>query len=889
MEKNLLLLLTLLMAIPVCAEPITRQQARQQAEIFLQGRGTVIVRDAACSTGRKAPASMQPFYVFNVANDGGFVIVAGDDSVDPIIGYATQGRFDDGDIPENFRAWLEQTAAEIDFIANSPLVASAESAAKEAVEAVSVHRKISPLILTSWYQGNTDNVYNAHLPLVHGQRPCAGCVPTAGAQLMYYYHRDLPKVTQSVPGYSLIDSDGIDYSHGANTSNDLPAIEFQWDKMKMRYSKDDPDADAVSAVADLMLYCGYAAHVNYDTSENGGSSASSYELARGLSAYFGFNPDSWRSVTRSHHSIREWDELIYNELANSRPIIYSGSYDNSGHAFICDGYDGEGMYHFNWGWGGSYNGYFKLQVTNPYGESSIQRMGYIDDNYCIIGLQPNSWPDINYSDTEDKWEITEIDGIVATASNVTVNNKTVTMRLSNANEEAYAFGFGIGELNSDGTIAPIDTSKEYYKRTTLEKGYGFPNVSFDFSSYNLSDGIHKLVPISLVNGESEWRRCKPGELYIEVEVVNGKMMQIIAHPIENLEINEFDLANDGTPGYSQAVNLSITNKGDNLEKSLYLYVGTASDRGKWAGWQNIKIASGNNKRYKISIGNLDAGSYTLRLFNSYNGDVILAEKNITIASDLKATNFEFPGARFRESDIKVVATVENRAGDYTAPLYLFAAKDGTKKIEYAAGSAIERGGSEDVTFYFHPDRTGIWTLYITTDQEGNNVIGQTTLDVTEADTGEVKLELVGSSVNCIENGAICTLSIRNTGNTANYREIRSWLYFDENSSNSIEYKQSSKVTIMPGETKDVSITYEGLDSGETYRATFSYMRDFFSSNSSRLGTVNFTFFFDDIHDPIVNATQTIHSDAAVYTLTGQRLKVPKKGINIIGGRKVAIK
>lgn len=888
MKKVLYLLLTIIVTISVCAEPITRQQARQQAEIFLQEKGTLIVRDAAFTIGRKTPAFMQPLYVFNVANDGGFVIVAGDDRVDPIIGYATHGRFDEEDIPENFRAWLEQTAKEIESIENNFSAASTESITKIS-ETVSVHSKISPLIITAWNQGNTDNVYNAHLPLVNGQRPCAGCVPTAGAQLMYYYHKDLPKMTEPVPGYRLIDYEGNDYSHGANTSNDLPAIEFLWDKMKMRYSMDDPDAEAVSAVADLMLYCGYAAHVNYDTSENGGSSANTSTLARGMSAYFGFNPDSWKSVTRSHYSIREWDELIYNELANGRPIIYSGSYQNSGHAFICDGYDGEGMYHFNWGWGGSFNGYFKLQATNPYGESNIHRMGYIDNNDCIIGLQPNSWPEITYSDTEDIWEIPEINGIVATASNVTVDNKTVTMRLSNANEETYAFGFGIGELNADGTITPIDTSKEYYKRTALEKGYYFPSVSFNFSSYNLSDGVHKLVPISLVSGESEWKRCKPGDLFIEVEVVNGKKTSIIAHPIENLEINEFDLANDGTPGYSQGVNLNITNSGDNLEKTLYLYVGTASNRGNWAGRQNIKIAAGNTKRYKINIGKLDAGHHTLRLLNSYNGDIVLAEKNITITNDLKATNFEFPDLRFAESDVKVVATVENHAGDYMAPLYLFADNGGLKKMVYAAGSAIEKGSSEDVTFYFHPDRTGTWNLYITTDQEGDNVIGQTTLDITEADAGEVKLELVGSSVTCIDNGTICTLSLRNTGNTANYREIHSWLYFDNDYSSSIDYKKSQRVTILPGETKNVTVTFEGLDAGKNYQANFYYMRDFFSSNYFRLGTVNFTFYFDDIHHPIDNMQQATVLNSTVYNLNGQRLTALRKGINIISGKKIIIK
>ena len=839
--RSLLLLLSIVLTLSVKAESIDEQQARQQAEKFLQAKGATVDGTAVRPARRKALSSEQPLYVFNAADRRGFVIVAGDDRVDPIIGYTTQGRFDERELPENFRAWLEQTALEIESVKDRPAQArAAGSGARATVRKVAIHKTILPLIITKWDQGNSDNVYNSHLPLVNGKRPCTGCVATAGAQVMYYYHKDLPAETTSVPGYTFDNGEGN--SNGADTSEDLPPIRFQWDKMKTRYDYKEPDAPNTpeeDAVADLMLYCGYAAQMEYGLN---GSSASEYILAGGMCKYFGFNPDSWRYVYRSEYSVSDWDELIYNELASGRPVIYSGSY-YGGHAFICDGYDGAGLYHFNWGWGGSYDGYFKLHATNPYGENGPSDMGYILNNNAIIGLQPSSWPDINDPNADDTWEVPEIEGIVATASNAKADGTMVTLTLGNWNEGEYAFGFGMGELNSDGTITPVDTDNEWYK-TWGELGYGYyySGVDFDFSSYELTDGTHTLVPICIVNGESEWRRCKPADIYFEVNVAGGAKT-VIAHPVDNLQINEFDLAAGGMPGYRQGVVIDVTNNGDNIEKTLYLFVGTASETGSYTGRTTFRIASGHTKKVRIITNSMKAGTYTLRLFDAYSNGTELAKKEITISQDLKATKFEIvDNPVFSNSVIKVVATVENNAGDYGAPLYLYGSNGGTRDFFYAAGTGIEKGGSEDVTFYFTPDATGTWTLEVATDQDGKEVIGSTTVEVTSPPSGEVTLQLTDDRVQFVGNSAIYTMSVKNTGSTTNYREIPTWLYRkDGDTETNVDYKRSSKVTIEPGETKDVSVTFEGLENGKDYRVTSNYYTKYSGYSSKWLGYYEFTF------------------------------------------------
>ena len=821
MKRPLFLLLALLVSLMMSAQRITEEQALVKAQQFMQGKVFKQHRNVRRVNGNTLPAA-QSLYIFNVEENGGFVIVSGNESTEVILGYATRGNINEEQLSPNFRAWLNQMAIEIE--ANTTLSRQAPSydipQSMSLRRAVAIHDKVEPLIQTEWNQGNkssnsqnTDGVYNIHLPKKGERYPCTGCVATAGAQVMNYYQ--WPKTaTQVVPGYDVLDNEGNVVATGFKTQTDLPAIEFQWDKMKTQYVANDPDAEAVNAVADLMLYCGFAAHMHYGVD---GSSASTSTLAKGMAKYFDYS-DSWKDVNRYQYTISEWDELIYNELAAGRPVIYSGSYDG-GHAFICDGYDGDGMYHFNWGWGGSGNGYFKLQATNPYGANNLENMGYIADNYCIIGLQPSSWPAIEDPNEDDTWEIEEIEGIVATADVVSVEDGEVTMWCRNYNEEKYGFGFGIGELNSDGTITPVDISKEEYKNTLLDYGWGYSALMFDFASYNLPEGTHTLVPISLLNGEEEWKRCKPADLYFNIEVAGGQTA-IEAHPIVNLVVNEFELVKSGEPNTNQAVRMNITNKGDNLEKRLYLFIGTTDNVGDYKR-KNIRIAAGNTKEYRMWIGSLDAGTYTLRLATDDQCNHVIAQKDITIVCDLEATNFDVVGKKYVNRILRIDATVENHAGDYGLPLYLFANTTETKTFAYAAGSAIEEGGSDVVSFYFQPDKAGTWNLWVATDKDGKNIIGQTTVDIEDTHeanlTGKIQVQNLFNNVIKAEK-MVLEVNITNEGEYTYDDVIEAVLYKltpDGNSGTWVE-TQEQELTLEPMANTSLKFAFDNLEDGSKY-------------------------------------------------------------------------
>jgi hypothetical protein len=133
-----------------------------------------------------------------------------------------------------------------------------------------------------------------------------------------------------------------------------------------------------------MYHCGVAVDMTFSPN---GSSASYLKAANSLVNYFGYDSDI-QLYKKSNHKYDEWINMILKELNAYRPVIYTGNSNGSGHAFICDGYDGEGYFHLNWGWGGSSNGYFLLTSADPSNQgNSFSSGGYNEDQEIITGIK----------------------------------------------------------------------------------------------------------------------------------------------------------------------------------------------------------------------------------------------------------------------------------------------------------------------------------------------------------------------------------------------------------------------------------------------------------------------------------------------------------------------
>lgn len=309
------------------------------------------------------------FYVFNSANNTGYSIVAADDCVPALLGYSDSGNFDYADMPDNMKAWLESYQEQIDWaIANGVNATATESRA--------IRPEIAPLIKTQWDQSAP---YNNLCPdYAENVKSASGCVATAMAQIMKYH--EWPVKGKGSNSYNCYNT-SIGVNLGTLSMN-FANTTFDWANMTDRYTSSSTAAQN-DAVATLMYACGISVNMMYGPS----SGAQSIKASEAFINYFDYDKATTYCL-RDYYGGTEWEEMIYNELAAMRPVLYDGvTYDYSGHEFVCDGYS-NGYFHINWGWGGMSDGYFLLSVLDP----GIQGTGGANSGFnfsqgATIGIQ----------------------------------------------------------------------------------------------------------------------------------------------------------------------------------------------------------------------------------------------------------------------------------------------------------------------------------------------------------------------------------------------------------------------------------------------------------------------------------------------------------------------
>lgn len=358
------------------ANPISREQALQNARDFFAAKGKVLpersFRHAPVKNGVLTVEAN--YFVFNVGDDQGFVIAAGDDCVPAILGYADRGTFAGDSLPANVKWWLD---------GYSNAIGRLQASGKRAPRRAPMHAAIPALLTCQWNQGSPYNMYCPQF-FDTGETCVTGCVATAMAQIMYYHRvRSVRSVQADIPGYTC--STNWE-NYGKMTVQGIPKNSpIDWNDMTDTYDNASTDA-AKRAVANLMKYCGVSVKMDYSPSASG---ASSSYVVTALKNYFGYDAGT-HYVWRSSYSDDAWDELIYNELANGRPVHYSGQGSEGGHAFVCDGYDGDGYYHINWGWGGYCDANFLLSDLTPSGFGiGGNGGGFNADQGAIIGAKPD--------------------------------------------------------------------------------------------------------------------------------------------------------------------------------------------------------------------------------------------------------------------------------------------------------------------------------------------------------------------------------------------------------------------------------------------------------------------------------------------------------------------
>jgi hypothetical protein len=377
--KTLILSTLALIATTVVASPIDTTTAKVAAANYLEDIAGKKSAQLSLAYREATPnGDTSVYYVFNIAEGQGWIIVSATDVVVPVLGYSIAGEFQTEDQPPAFNYWMNGYRDQILYVLRNELDTDT-GVAEEWTRCLTtmsknVHKSIqsvSPLLSTTWSQGQ---YYNAWVP-----GGCStGCVATAMAQIMKYWNYPVTGTSDHCYNHSVYGQ--ICGNFGATTYN--------WSGMPNNVTSSN------TAVATLMYHCGVAVEMNYCMSGNASGAwvltndpygYHAYSSQHAYPTYFGYSPSTIAGKIRNNFTDSYWiNSILIPELDAGRPIQYLGEDPGDGvHSWVCDGYNSSNYFHMNWGWGGSYDGYFSINNLNANGYL------FSSNQHALVGIQPN--------------------------------------------------------------------------------------------------------------------------------------------------------------------------------------------------------------------------------------------------------------------------------------------------------------------------------------------------------------------------------------------------------------------------------------------------------------------------------------------------------------------
>ena len=462
----------------IFANPVDQQRALQIGQSFMNckiGQKTNVQLNMVYTSATRDAVD---YYVFNVNGNNGFVIVAGDDRVKPILAYSTSGYFNPNDIADGFEFTLNTFSHEIQYIRDNNIEATADinDEWKSVAETGYINREkksrsvVGPLCPTIW---NQNWPYNSQCPEDEegsGGRVYAGCVATAMGQVMKFWNwpaQGTGSHTYNPEGYEQQTANfGETEYHFELMPNDLDSLSTEEDYFY---------------IAQFLHHCGISVDMQYS---GHGSGAYSFSVPIALRTYFNYTADD--DVTLSFwgfymYSIEQWIQMLKSGgLDEGMPLYYSGSDDNGagGHAFVCDGYDENDYFHFNWGWSGKDDAWCAIGALNT------TKYAFNDSNSFIGHIQPAT-PDY-YQRPENITDFEVVENEDMTSVNISWTNPE-----NNLNGEplgdfnVYVYRNGEIVFQSEGVkgnrmdITDLDLEEGLYQYSIIaENDYGFNRKAY---------------------------------------------------------------------------------------------------------------------------------------------------------------------------------------------------------------------------------------------------------------------------------------------------------------------------------------------------------------------------------------------------------------------------
>lgn len=600
MRKLFSFFLLLLCSSPTWAKQLTQEQALDVAQNFFDKEGglksstdiKLVAVSSELTENNSLRSSDEAFYVFN-NNNNSFVIVSADDRMKPILGYSLNSPFHTENIPSNIQNFLSAYYLYYNNLDNSTNILSSTKSSSSS----SFATEVSPLLgEINWDQSSP---YNNMCPVIDGKTSVTGCVATAMAMILKYH--EYP--TKGTGSHSYTTESGTKYSL------DFQSITFDWKNMLPQYSKVEYNETQAKAVAELMYACGVGVEMDYSPLESG---AYSSNVPKALINFFGYNKNLGY-VSRNYFNTSEWMEMLKTELNSKRPVFYSGSSSEVGHAFVIDGYDKDDMVHVNWGWDGYNNGYFDISSLDPtstgIGGGSGNGGGFTNYQSMVIGIQPETVSDFYFSFFA--LEEMEID------KKSVAKNESFNITLTNLFNLTSVFNKGFISVILENQAGEKHVLYEESIDEAIETNYGFSKI--DFTDIKIpseaEDGNYKLYIATKDVREKDYSK------------VRGNVGSVIEYNVS--------VKNDVCTLTPFSGNLDLKNIHGELEATTSLY-------------------SGMTGKFKLSLSNSDNDSEYYGM-----GGILLLSNDATpqLLSVLTQTQFLIP-ANTENQEINLNAKME---------------------------------------------------------------------------------------------------------------------------------------------------------------------------------------------------------------------------------------
>lgn len=554
MRRLLFTLACLIGCLHIAANPITLSQAQQKAGQFLNKRVAKRARASAPKANQlkiMTAGKNDSYYIFNVGDEGGYVVVSGDDATEEILGYSDTGSIDPDNMPCGMRMLLNSYADQIKFLRENRITREQNKSVRKAPAITSFH--IDEERLAKYDQGEP---YNNLCPFIGEERAATGCAATAMAQLMYYYCWP-SQTTSEIPGYTSETKKLPIESIPANTSIDWGNIINQYNTYYIVDVLDlfphrlwDTDEQA-EAIANLMKMAGASVHMDYDES----SSAVNYNIPYALKKYFGY--ETANIYYRNSFTAEQWNEKLCNDLLNNKPIIYYGNGTGGGHFFMLEGYryeDEDYFYDINFGWDGRQNDRFLL--TTIKGEFT-----YVNYQAAVLDVKPQSTlapVDMPLKLYIDELKVKNSDVYSRSAESGKFDHILLSTYVWNKSPLDAQFNYGFAFKNG----AIVD---DYFSDEVLELGSAFGisgDISFSCGS-KLTDGKYTIVATSKEVGADVWQiDDNSDQVFVEAVVCNDKLALKSTESVPaQLRISDFTQTSEATlrVGQPSEFRFTVTN------------------------------------------------------------------------------------------------------------------------------------------------------------------------------------------------------------------------------------------------------------------------------------------------------------------------------------------